>query len=219
MTRVFIIADIRLYRDGLADVLGRRAAVEVVGASDGLVGGLSAICSLRPDVTLVGLSDGTAGRTIEELRSVVPETKVVALAVEETEGGVVPLVEAGAAGYVGREGSLDQLVETIESVARGETLCSPDVAAGIMRRLAILARRTHVGVTDARLTSRELEIVALVDQGLSNKEIASNLCIEVTTVKNHVHNILEKLHVHRRGEAAALVRETRRSLQEVPAVY
>jgi two-component system nitrate/nitrite response regulator NarL len=218
MTRVFVIADIRLYRDGLVDVLGRGGQVEVVGASADLPAGLPMLETLMPDIALVGVSDGSAGATIEELGLVAPDTKTVVLAVEDSERTVVPLVEAGAAGYVGREASLEQLVETIDSVARGQGLCSPDVVGGLMRRLAAVSRRTRDDATSAALTRREREILALVDQGLSNKEIARDLCIEVTTVKNHVHNILEKLHVHRRGEAAALVRGTAPAAGRVPAM-
>ena len=218
MTRVFVIADIRLYRDGLVDVLGRGGQVDVVGASADLRAGLPMIDALKPDVALLGVSDGSAGATIEELGLVAPDTKAVVLAVEDSERTVVPLLEAGAAGYVGREASLEQLVETVDGVARGLGLCSPDVAGGLMRRLAAVSRQTRDDSTSATLTHREREILALVDRGLSNKEIARDLCIEVTTVKNHVHNILEKLHVHRRGEAAALVRGAARAAGGVAAI-
>src|SRR5439155_827652 len=109
-----------------------------------------------------------------------------------------------------REASIDDLVTVIESVARGEAICSPRVAAGLLRRVAALAAGHGGDLPRAQLTNREREIVRLIDNGLSNKEIARALGIEVATVKNHVHNILEKLQVHRRGEAAARVRGTSR---------
>jgi len=119
---------------------------------------------------------------------------------------VIACAEAGVSGYVTREASLDELTGVVESVARGESPCSPRISALLLRRVAETAgRRTE---TDAarRLTRREAEIVGLIDEGLSNKQIAGRLSIELATVKNHVHSILEKLQVERRAEAAARVR-------------
>jgi DNA-binding NarL/FixJ family response regulator len=107
---------------------------------------------------------------------------------------------------VSREGSLEDLISALDSVSRGELLCPPRIAAGLRRRVAALAAaRAPVGPR-GHLTRREAEVAGLIDAGLSNKQIAQRLCIEVPTVKNHVHNILEKLQVHRRGEAAAMLR-------------
>jgi DNA-binding NarL/FixJ family response regulator len=91
-------------------------------------------------------------------------------------------------------------------VTRGEFLCSPGTAATLLRRVAALAAERHTADNGARLTPREQQVVRLIDEGLSNKEIARRLSIEVRTVKNHVHSILEKLQVRRRGEAAARMR-------------
>src|SRR5262249_34883111 len=111
----------------------------------------------------------------------------------------------GVTGYVTREASLDELVAVIQSVARGEMLCSPRIAGALVRRVASLAAASPVRPRVA-LTGRELEIVALIDGGLSNKTTPGRLLIAVATVKNHVHSILEKLQVRARGEAAAEVR-------------
>jgi DNA-binding NarL/FixJ family response regulator len=106
---------------------------------------------------------------------------------------------------VAREGSVHDLVDAVERAARGELQCSPQVAGTLIRRLAW---RAAAGATliPSPLTARESEIVRLIDEGLSNKEIAVRLGIEVATVKNHVHNLLEKLRVRRRSEAAARLR-------------
>ena len=106
-----------------------------------------------------------------------------------------------------REGSLQDLLEGIRQVTRGEAHDSPQLVTVLLRRFA--ARRAPREPVLERLTARELEIVELIDQGLTNKEIAAQLYIELATVKNHVHNILEKLHVRRRTEAAAWVRAQR----------
>jgi two-component system, NarL family, nitrate/nitrite response regulator NarL len=126
--------------------------------------------------------------------------------VPETEDDVIPCVEAGAAACLARETPFTELVATIEHVVSGESVASPRVTAMLLQRLATLSTERANG-HEEQLTLREREIVALIDEGLSNKEIAERLYIELPTVKNHVHNILEKLHVRRRYEAAARMRE------------
>jgi DNA-binding NarL/FixJ family response regulator len=133
---------------------------------------------------------------------------VVALAVPDLEADVLTCAEAGVSAYVTREQPISALTETILGVARGEAICSARMAATLLRRIATLAVERRPEPPDRRLTERELDVVGLIDQGLSNKLIAGRLCIEVSTVKNHVHSILEKLQVNRRGEAAARVRAT-----------
>ena len=115
--------------------------------------------------------------------------------------------QAEIAGYVARNGSKEDLIAAVENAVRGEVLCSPRVAASLFRCLAARLQTTRQRPPEVALTSREQDIIALVDRGLSNKEIARQLKIGLPTVKNHVHNILEKLPVGRRGVAAALLRE------------
>ena len=205
MIRLFILAEIRIYRDGLAEVLERRGGIEVVGTAADLGSALAAIPVTRPDIALVDVAmpDGIAA--VRSVLRTAPEVKVVALAVPDAEVNVIACAEAGVSGYVTRDESLDDVVGALESVTRGEMLCSPRMAATLLRRVTALAAG-ETGSARSRLTARELEIVELIDQGLSNKEIASRLFIELATVKNHVHNILEKLQVQRRSEAAAHLR-------------
>jgi DNA-binding NarL/FixJ family response regulator len=135
-----------------------------------------------------------------------PEAKIIALGVEDDEDIVLACAEAGVSGFVPPEGTLDDLLATVESVRRGEILCSPRTAGVLLRRVASLAGNRDSAWIELRLTRRELQIVQLIDEGCSNKEIARLLTISLATVKNHVHNILEKLDVTRRSEAAACVR-------------
>jgi DNA-binding NarL/FixJ family response regulator len=138
---------------------------------------------------------------------VIPHTKIIAIAVSDDSSDIVACAEAGMVGYVSRDGSTDEVVAAVHGALRGELHCAPHVAATLFRRLAALAPGAAADVDrDAVLTPREREIVALIDQGLSNKTIGGRLRIGTPTVKNHVHHILEKLKVRRRGEAAALVR-------------
>jgi DNA-binding NarL/FixJ family response regulator len=141
---------------------------------------------------------------------------MVALAVPDQEARVLACAEAGVSSYVPREASLADLAAAIESAARGEAVCSPRMTALLFRRVRVLSRVRPEPAEVPELTARQWEIIDLIDEGLSNKEIARRLYIEVPTVKNHVHNILDKLQVRRRSEAAARVRglrEARRRYQ------
>jgi DNA-binding NarL/FixJ family response regulator len=204
--RVAIITDIRLYREGLAEVLGRRPDIDVVGTAPNGRVALDSVDRLRPDVALLDLAMAGSISTIQELAATLPQVKIVALGVPEMEPQILACAEAGAAAYVPREGSLDDLVATLKGVAAGEVLCSPRIVAGLFRRVAALALERRTEWARRRLTTRETEILKLVDEGLTNKEIGRRLCIEVPTVKNHVHNILEKLELGSRSEAAAWMR-------------
>jgi two-component system, NarL family, nitrate/nitrite response regulator NarL len=204
--RILIVTDIRLYREGLAQMLGRSEHLEVVGAVARGDEALASIASGAPDIVLLdlGIPDGVA--VIGAIRNAAPHVGVVVLAVAEVEGDVLACAEAGATGYVPRDASVEELTAVLQSVGRGEALCSPRITATLFRRVAALTARLGSQSTLIQLTTREREVIRLIDRGLSNKEIARTIGVEVATVKNHVHNILEKLHVHRRGEAAARMR-------------
>ncbi|HEV8400848.1 MAG TPA: response regulator transcription factor [Gemmatimonadales bacterium] len=206
MIRVLIVAHIRLYREGLAQVLAHEPSLFVVGMAADREAAVAAAETLKPDVLLLDLAMAESRDLVCQLQASGACVKVVAIGLIEAEGEVLSCAEVGVAGYVPREGSLEDLVEAVESVGRGELLCSPQIAGTLLRRIAALARERGPELEGPRLTLREREIVGLIDRGLSNKDIARQLCIEVATVKNHVHNILEKLSVRRRGEAAAKLR-------------
>ena len=203
---VFVLAGVRLYREGIASALAQDDRFRVVGAA---ADGAAALAQLResaPDVVLVEAGRAEAPALVRAVRAHAPEATVVALGIAEEEADVLPLAEAGIAGWITRDASVDNLRETVASAAAGEVRCSPRMAATLLQHLAWLADDRRRRQASGGLTRRQREIVALIDQGLSNKEIAGRLSIELATVKNHVHNILEKLQVSRRGEAAAVVR-------------
>jgi DNA-binding NarL/FixJ family response regulator len=204
---VFVLVSVRLYRDGIADALRRDPRFRVVGETGSLEDACSRLAALErpPDVALVdlGLPEGaSAARTI---RAGWPSVGIVPLAVGEADDEVIQWAEAGAAGIVSREASLAEVLDAIDAAARHEALTTPAVTAVLLRRVAALARERPGGGGPA-LTRRELEIVRLIGEGLSNKEIAGTLLIELPTVKNHVHNILEKLRVDRRADAVSAAR-------------
>jgi DNA-binding NarL/FixJ family response regulator len=202
-----VIAQVRLYREGLATLFAEREGFAVSATAIDREDGLACIRERSPDIVLLALAPSSSPALVREIVSAAPDTSVVVLGVSDDDPDVLPLAEAGAAGYVTTEASGDDIVSVVEGVARGEMPCSPRLAATLLRRVAVLAQERGVPPSLANLTKREREIVGLIDEGLSNKEIAHDLSIEVTTVKNHVHNILEKLNVRRRADAAALLRK------------
>jgi two-component system nitrate/nitrite response regulator NarL len=203
--RVFVVSDVRFYREGLERVLASKGQLVVLGTAAGTSAGLQLVAELRPDVVLLDTTMAEAVWTAQQLAVTTPATKIVALAVPEAEGDLIALIEAGVLGYVTREQTLDEVVAAIISVAHEETACSPQVRTLVVKRVRSLASEFRPGVK-ARLTRREGEILDLIARGLSNKEIAHELNIERATVKNHVHNILEKLQVRTRAAAVAEVR-------------
>jgi two-component system, NarL family, nitrate/nitrite response regulator NarL len=184
-----------------------------------------------PEFTLVG-SAGSAAEAVEQTRglganvalldmamsgafSVAKEvarsggpSKVVALGMPEDEAGVLSCAQIGIAGYVTRDGSVEDVVAAIKAAARGEVHCSPKVAGSLFRRLATISTERPRRSGSGALTAREAQILKLVQEGMSNKMISRSLGIELATVKNHVHNILVKLDIHRRAEAISLLYRT-----------
>jgi len=197
--RIIIVSDIRLYRDGLARALSQLEDVSDVATCGAAIDCVVLAQRFRPNVIVLDMSSASSASSARLFARELVSTKVVAIAVRETEPHVLACVEAGATGYVSREGSLDDLVAAIRRSSRGEALCSPAITGGLMRRVAMLARNQDV---TRHLTARELEIAEHIALGMSNRGIAARLGIELCTVKNHVHNILEKLGVDRRSDVA-----------------
>jgi two-component system nitrate/nitrite response regulator NarL len=202
MIRVLIAADIRLYRDGLAQLLAREDGIMVVGAAAADRDALAQLTSLRVDVLILEVSSRGTLVTVRDVTAMAPGVRVVALGLSDAD--MLACAEMGATAHVTRDASGDELISAVRSAARGEFVCSPRAAGSLVRRLATLAAE-RLDPALARLTQRECEIAILIDEGLSNKEIAVRLCIEVATVKNHVHNLLEKLDVHHRRDAGRII--------------
>lgn len=213
--RVLIIADVRLYREGLQQVLGQGDEFNVVGGVGRTRELTSHVAAASPDVVVLDMSGPSALATAASLLAELPDVRILGLAVSETGDDAVTCLEAGLAGYVPHAASVDELRAGIRSVVHGELLCSPRVAGTLRRHLASLSVGRGASPGERGLTSRERQIVRLLARGLTNKEIARDLIIEVATVKNHVHNILDKLNVRRRSDAAARLHDLR--LGDVPA--
>ena len=205
MIRILIIAGIRLYREGLWHVLDRQDGLRVVGALADARDARANLAEVTTDVVVLDMATTESYTMARELRAMAPSIPVVAFGIADSEAEVLACAEVGAAGYVTRDGSIEALVAAVESAVKGELVCSPRVAGTLVRRLATLAAVDDPRMIKARLTRRECEIAGLIEQDLSNKEIAVRLRIEVATVKNHVHNLMEKLNIHRRAEAARVL--------------
>lgn len=202
---VFVVSDVRFYREGLGQILAATEQIVVVGAAAGTDEGLRLVAQLQPDVVLLDTAMADGVWMAQQLADALPGTKIVALAVPQAEEDLIVLIEAGVLGYVTREQSLDEVVAAIIGVVREETVCSPKTRTLVVKRVRALAAEFRPPV-HARLTTRQLEILDLIAEGLSNKQIAHDLKIEPATVKNHVHSILDKLQVQTRAAAVAEVR-------------
>ena len=203
--RVLVVAGIRLFREGLGQILDSREGLTVVGMARDSTEALARIRQLNPQIVLLDMADAESHAMAREFGNLTPQIRVVALGVTDVEGNVLACAEAGVAEYVPREGSVEDLIAAVKSAACGDVHCSPQLAGSLWRRLATLAANQQQALS-TDLTLREREIVRLIDHDLSNKEIARQLGIEVATVKNHVHNLLDKLHVSTRTQAAARMR-------------
>jgi len=153
-------------------------------------------------------------KLVNTLIEIAPQVKVVVMGISDERTRVLQYVEAGANGYVLEGNSLADLLATIRATHDGDAIISPKIASALIERIAELARSfTKIGSLppgDNVLTEREIEVLELIGQNLTNQDIAEHLVIELGTVKNHVHSILSKLGVERREEAAALLGFVRR---------
>ena len=216
--RVLIVSDVRVVQEGLKSILAQRPGVDVVSTVD-MLNAEAEISRLRPHVVLFDAARQDSVEFVKVLVASAPHSKIVAFGVKETAEEFLALAAAGTAGYVRDSAESSDVVKVLEQVMRNELQCSPRAAASLYRRVATLSQRVDIPVTVGNgngsgsgppgtvpLSRRELQIARLIDRGLTNKEIGRQLGIEAATVKNHVHNMCEKLKVHRRGEAAAQIR-------------
>jgi len=209
--RVAIVHKDGLYRDSLGHCLTQIEPFSVVYSASGVDGMSDALFVGKPDVMIqeFGLCQRREVGWCEALPTALFRIKTIVIGVPDREEDILACIEQdGAAGYLLTSASLHDLLVSINAVMKGETLCSPRVASLAFDRMSTLARQVdHVHpLNGGKLTRREAEIVRLIDEGLSNKEIAARLHIEVSTVKNHVHNILDKLHLRNRYSAVKYAR-------------
>jgi len=207
--RVLIIHRNHLFREALASALAPQPSIIVVGSAAETGEVLDSLEILRPDVIILDLAERQGLREARLIRETFADTKILMIGLTQKESDILDCIEAGAAGGLLQETSFEDLLNHIQAVMAGEALWSPKVARVLASRIAEYARERelHRVLGLPNLTRRELEIIALIAERLSNKEIAVRLGIEVQTVKNHVHNILDKLELDNRKEVARYARE------------
>jgi DNA-binding NarL/FixJ family response regulator len=203
--RVLIADDQALFRRGLYVVLGTEDKIEVVAEAENGEEAVAKVEELAPDVVLmdVRMPKVNGIDATRQIRDISPSTKILMLTVSDDEDDLYEAIKAGANGYLLKEISVEEVAEAIRAVAQGQSLISPSMASKLLSEFNALAKRAEERhqFPAPTLTGRELEVLRLVARGMSNREIADELYISENTVKNHVRNILEKLHLHSRMEA------------------
>lgn len=209
--RTFLISDHRLLIDAFADLMRDRKDFSIVGSLTELElvqESFKKIQLLSVDVVLIdsAMKEADPVQITRKLKESLPDSKIVILGLEHEEEAILRFVEAGAVGYVLKPASLEDMSKTINAIHKGQSPCSSRIAALLFNKMAQLARvqRDNSSTQRVSLSIREKEILALMSAGLNNKDIAKRLNIAFHTVKNHVHNILEKFQVHNRREAIEL---------------
>jgi DNA-binding NarL/FixJ family response regulator len=208
-TTILIVDDCTLYRENLAVALASNEALAAHVAWD-MASLISTLETCTPDVVLLSMSTKDSTALLRTMTASRPDVKVIAVGVwEGDEPTIVACAENGVTGYHLRDESFEDLVLLIDKVIDGDSVCSPRVAAILLRRLSKLASERQPDTGELVLTAREIQILRMLEMGLSNREIANELCIALHTVKNHVHSVLGKLGVSTRAQAVAVSRSMR----------
>ena len=213
MIRILIIDSVRLICEVMAAALEDEDDIEIADLATTVAEAEGALSTAEDDNAPIDLAlistnlpDGASLDLTGNIRRDFPDTKVVVLGLADTEAVIMTYIEAGSSGYVLRDASVDRLLLNIRAAFNGEALVSPQVAAALMERVAVLTQQlTELGVDPngyEELTPREKEVLDLISLGHSNQEIADTLTVEIGTIKNHVHSILDKLNVSSRKDAA-----------------
>ena len=218
--RVVIADDQPLFRRGIWVVLSTDDRVEIVGEAENGEEAIRLAVELVPDVILMDVrmprvNGIEAARVISQQ---VPTARIIMLTVSDEEDDLYEAIKAGATGYLLKEISVEEVADAIQAVVAGQSLITPSMASKLLVEFQKLSTRQGSGSGNyqaPQLTARELEVLKLVAKGMSNREIGDQLFISDNTVKNHVRNILEKLHLHSRMEAVIYaVRERLLDLRE-----
>ena len=202
-----LIDDNRLLREGLAGLIRKQPDFRILAASGDIEGALRKVREAKPRVVLLdfSLESHDSLRVTTTVRQEVPEARVIVMGLLPIQEDVAAFVRAGASGFIMKDASFDDFLGTIRAVADGADVLPPELTGslfGQIARQAVSRGRTPV-LEGVRLTERERQVIDLLGEGLSNKEIAARLHVAIHTVKSHVHNVLEKLALHTRLEVAA----------------
>lgn len=212
--RLLLVDEHILFREGLASLLEAQPDLKVVGQAGSMHEAIALTAKIVPDLVLMNITlpDGTGAEAIRALLAERPQTKIVVLTLQEEDDELFEAIRAGAVGYLSKQVCAAELFKTLQGVMRGEAGISGTTARRILDEFARLS--PHRSDQTAILTSREIEVLRELVNGASNQAIAKRLVISENTVKNHVRNILVKLHFRSRREAAEYAR--RRGITSTP---
>jgi DNA-binding NarL/FixJ family response regulator len=206
--RLMIIDDHQLRRECLTFVLAREADLSVSVVASSLPEAFTKATEQPVDIVLMdaGRSEGSPLELVAQIRGYLPDVMIITTGLSEGKADILDFIEAGANGYVSKDASLVELLDIIHSVNANGAMLSPGLTYSACSRVAELIRkRSSINVHDlTNLTRREFEVIQLLADGLSNEQMAERLYLSPYTIKNHVHNILEKLQAHSRLEAVRL---------------
>jgi DNA-binding NarL/FixJ family response regulator len=205
MISVALIEDNRLVREGISALLSQRPGLKVVADMSG--DDTAALRRAKPQVILLdrGLGHGDSLRVAEEVKKELPESKIILMDLLPAHEEIMEFVNVGVAGFIMKDATLDDLVNTIQAVAQGAHVLPPPITTTLFAQIAkdAIVRGKPDALDAVRMTQREREVIDLIAEGLSNKEIATRLEIATDTVKSHVRNVMEKLTLHTRLQIAA----------------
>lgn len=203
--RLLLIEDNRLLREGITAMVGKQPDLKIVAASENFENVLPKAQKLKPRVVLLDicLRDQNSLSVAKMVKKELPEARVIVMGLILPRADVLQFVKAGASGFVQKEATFDDFLRTIRTVAEGAKVLPPPLTGSLFSQIAEDAiSNGKVQLNDVRITKREREIIDLISEGLSNKEIAQRLHLAIQTVKSHVHHILEKLVLHTRLQVA-----------------
>ncbi len=209
--RLLLIEDNRILREGITAMINGERDVEVAAVSDGKDNALSKTRAIRPHVALIdlGLNGQNSLDVVRSVKKEFPDVKIIGMGLAPAQDDILEFVQAGAEGFILKTASIGEMLATIRAVAGGATILPSSMTGSLFSQVAEHAIRSGKRRLKAaiRMTEREKEVIALIVDAKSNKEIAENLNIATFTVKSHVHNIMEKLALHSRLQIANHARQ------------
>jgi len=215
--RVLIVDDHALFRRGLVMVLEQEKDIDLVGEAGDGAEAVNIAQDTMPDVVLMDVRMPRRGgiEATSQIKAITPHTKILMLTISDEEADLYDAIKAGASGYLLKEISIEEVANAIRQVHAGQSMISPSMASKLLTEFATMVKKTDEkpAAAQPRLTEREMEVLRLVAKGRNNRDIAKELFISENTVKNHIRNILEKLHLHSRMQA--VVYAVREKLLEI----
>jgi DNA-binding NarL/FixJ family response regulator len=209
--RVLLIEDNRILRDGISAMINKQRDVTVAGVSDGRDNTLRKARAVKPHVVLMdlGLDSQNSLDVVQSVKKEFPSIKIIGMGLAPAQSDILEFVQAGAEGFILKNATVEDVIKTIRAVAGGENVLPYTMTGSLFTQVtehALMKGKRNLRIA-IRMTEREKEIIALIVEGMSNKQIAFSLNIATFTVKSHVHNILEKLALHSRLQIAKHARD------------